>query len=168
MLQVVHVVNDGASGVGELFSPPYYSFWDGDSPSSVLAAIELVSSSIDANKTDVIFAHSDGGAAALSALLHRAHNVKCVILISPFPPFDASGRKRLDVSMAGPLVHIPTLLVRGESDPLAFFIGMAQGLVDEDNLTVYSWKGGHEPPNSSERGMWAQMAQDVVDILNRG
>ncbi|KAM0797661.1 Alpha/Beta hydrolase protein [Usnea florida] len=154
-------------GVGELFSPPYYSFWNGDSPSSVLAAIDLVSSSIDADNVDIIFAHSDGGAAALSALLHRAHNVKCIILISPFPPFDASGRKRLDVSMAGPLVHIPTLLVLGESDPLAFFVAMAKGLVDEKNLTVYSWKGGHEAPNSSERGMWAQMAQDVVQILDR-
>ena len=167
MQQVDHIVDDGASGIGELFPPPYYKFWDGDSPSSVLAAMELISSSIDANKTDVIFAHSDGGAAALSALLPRVHNVKCIILISPFPPFDVSGRKRLDVSMAGPLVHIPTLLVRGESDPLAFFVAMTQGLVDKKNLRVYSWKGGHEPPNSSERGMWAQIAQDVVDILSR-
>ena len=163
----IHLFNDGASGVGELFSPPYYNVWNGDSPSSVLAAMDLVSSSIDANNVDIIFAHSDGGAAALSALLHRAHNVKCIILISPFPPFDASGRKRLDVSMAGPLVHVPTLLVRGETDPFAFFVAMAKGLVDEKNLTVYSWKGGHEPPNSSERGMWAQMAQDVVQIINR-
>ena len=167
MLQVVHVLNNVASGIDELFSPPFYSFWDGDSPSSVLAAIELVSSSIDDNKTDVIFGVSDGGALALSALLHRAHNVKCIILITPFPPFDASGRKRLDVSMAGPLVNIPTLLVRGESDPLAFFVAMAEGLVDEKNLKVYSWKGGHDPPNASERGLWAQVAQDVVQILNR-
>ena len=167
LLQSVHVDNDRASGVGELFSPPYFSFWDGDSPSSVLAAIELVSSSIDTNKTDVIFGVSDGGALALSALLHRAHNVKCIILITPFPPFDASGHKRLDVSMAGPLVHIPTLFVRGESDPLAFFVDMAEGLVDEKNLKIYSWKGGHHPPNSSERGLWAQIAQDVIEILNR-
>ena len=69
--------------------------------------------------------------------------------------------------MAGPLVHIPTLFIRGETDPLGFFVAMAKGLVDERNLTVYSWKGGHEPPNSSERGMWAQMAQDVGKILNR-
>ena len=133
----------------------------------MLAGIELVSSSISANKTDVILGHSDGGAAALSALLYRPHNVKCIILISSFPPFDASGRKRLDVSMAGTLVHIPTLSVRGESDPLAHFVAMAEGLVEEKNLTIYSWNGGHEPPNSSERQMWAQMAQNVVKIVNR-
>lgn len=154
-------------GIGDLFSPPYYRFWDGDSPSSVLAAVELVSASISNRKTDVIFAHSDGGATALSAVLHHPHNVKCLVLVSPFPPFDASGRRRLDVSIAGPLVHIPTLFVRGETDPLAHFVNMTRGLVDEKNLTLYSWNGGHESPNSSERGIWAQIAQSLVTIINK-
>lgn len=154
-------------GIAEFFSPPYYKFWDGDSPSSVLAALELVSSSISINKSDVIFAYSDGAAAALSALLHRPHNVKCLVLLSPFPPFDASGRRRLDVSFAGPQIHIPTLFMRGESDPFAHFVAMTQGLVDEKNLAVYSWNGGHETPNSSERGMWGQIAQSLVTIMNK-
>ena len=65
-----------------------------------------------------------------------------------------------------PLVHIPTLFVRGESDPLAHFVTLTQGLVNERKLTIYSWDGGHEVPNSGERGMWAQMAQKVVEIIN--
>ena len=160
-------VDDDTPGIAEFFSPPYYKFWDGDSPSSVLAALELVSSSISINKSDVIFAYSDGAAAALSALLHRPHNVKCLVLLSPFPPFDASGRRRLDVSFAGPQIHIPTLFMRGESDPFAHFVAMTQGLVDEKNLAVYSWNGGHEMPNSSERGMWGQIAQSLVMIMNK-
>ncbi|KAF6223246.1 hypothetical protein HO133_000088 [Letharia lupina] len=155
-------------GVGEFFSPPFYRHWDGDSPSSVLAAAELIASSVSTNKPDVIFAHSEGGAAALSTLLHRPLSVQCLVLLSPFPPFDASGRRRLDVSLSGiPLVRIPTLFVRGESDPWAHFVALTEGLVDERNLTVYSWKGGHEVPNSSERGMWAQIAQKMVEILNK-
>lgn len=62
---------------------------------------------------------------------------------------------------------IPTLFVRGESDPWAHFVALTEGLVDGRNLTVYSWKGGHEVPNSSERGMWAQIAQKMVEILNK-
>lgn len=154
-------------GLGEMFSPPFYAFWDANSPSSVLAATELITGSISTNKPDVIFAYSEGAAAALSTLLHHPHNVKCLVLISPFPPFDASGHKRLDVSLSGTPVHIPTLFVRAESDPFACIIALAKGLVNPRNLTVYSWNGGHEVPNSSERGMWAQIAQKVVEVLNK-
>ena len=129
--------------------------------------MDLIASTICTNDPDVVFAHSDGGAAVLSTLLYHPHNVKCIILISPFPPFDVTGRQRLDVSLAGkPLVHIPTLFVRGESDPWAHIIAMTKGLVDERHLTMYPWSGGHEIPNSSERDMWAQMAQKLVKIVN--
>lgn len=150
-----------------MFSPPFYKFWDSSSTSSVLAAIELVASSINTTDPDVIFAHSEGGAAALSALLRRSHNVKCLVLAAPLPPFDASGRRRLDVSISGTPIKIPTLFIRGERDPLAHFVAFAEGLVDESCLTIYSWHGGHEVPNSSEGGMWAGIAQTLVDVLNK-
>ncbi|CAD6582476.1 MAG: hypothetical protein ASARMPREDX12_000951 [Alectoria sarmentosa] len=151
--------------VGELFPPPFYKFWDGDSPSSVLAATDFIASSISYNKPDVIFAHSEGGAGALSALLRHPHNVKCLVLVNAFPPFDASGRRRLDVSISGTPISVPTLFVHGKSDPMGYFVNLTKGLVDERNLTTYSWNGGHEMPNSGERGMWAQIAQKAVEIL---
>ncbi|KAK4695697.1 hypothetical protein P7C71_g2102, partial [Lecanoromycetidae sp. Uapishka_2] len=150
----------------ELFSPPFYKFWDGDSPSSVLAATDLIASSISTNDPDVIFAHSDGAAAALTTILYHPHNVKCLVLLCPIPPFDAEGRRRLDVSLSGsPLIHTPTIFVRGESDPMAPFVAMTEGLVDKRNMTLYSYKGGHEVPNSSERTLWTRIAQKVVEIL---
>ena len=50
---------------------------------------------------------------------------------------------------------------------MGHFVTLAEGLVDKSNLTVYSWKGGHEVPNSSERGMWAQIAQKLVAIVDK-
>lgn len=85
--------------------------------------------------------------------------------MNAFPPFDASGRRRLDVSISGTPINIPTLFVHGKSDPMAYFVNLTKGLVDERNLTTYSWNGAHEMPNSGERGMWAQIAQKVVEIL---
>lgn len=125
-----------------------------------------MSSSINTNEPDVIFAHSEGGAAVLSALLNRSHNVKCLVLAAPWPPFDANGRKRLDVSLSGAPIKIPILFIRGESDPFAHFVSLAKGLVGEEFLTIYTWSGGHEVPNSSEGGLWAGIAQKLVDTLN--
>lgn len=125
-----------------------------------------MASSINTNDTDVIYAHSEGGAAVLSALLHRSHNVKCLVLASPFPPFDASGRRRLDVSTSGTPIKIPTLFIRGQRDPLQHFVALAEGLVDKRYLTIYSWNGGHEVPNSSEGGLWSGIAQKLMEILD--
>lgn len=155
-----------ATGIGELFAPPFYNIWDADSPPSVLATMDLIASAIRTHDPNIVVAHSDGGAAALSALLHRPHNVKCLVLVAPFPPFDAAGRRRLDVSLAGkPLVRIPTLFVRGESDPWAYFVALTEGLIEKSHLAVFPWSGGHEVPNSSERAMWARLAQKLVGIL---
>ena len=130
--------------------------------------MDLIASAIRTHDPAVVFAHSDGGAAALSTLLHRPHNVKCLVLVAPLPPFDAIGRRRLDVSVTGkPLVQVPTLFVRGESDPLGPLIALTEGLVEQGQLTVYPWNGGHNVPNSSERAMWARMAQKVVSILRQ-
>ncbi len=155
------------TGIDAFFLPPFYRFWDGDSPASVLAAIELIASTISTINPEIIFAHSEGGAAALTAMLHRSHNVKCLILVSCSPPFDESGQRRLDVSVSGSRIPIPTLFVRGEGDLLKHLVTLAEGLVEKKHLTVYSWKGGHEVPNSSERGMWAQIAQKLVEIVNK-
>lgn len=129
--------------------------------------MDYIASSININKPDMIFAHSDGAAAVLSTLIHRPCTVKCLILNSPFPPFDRSGTRRLDISLTGtPLVHIPTLLIRGKHDLMAHFVSYAHGLVNEKDLTVYTWDGGHGVPNSGEREVWAQIAQEAVDIVN--
>ena len=82
------------------------------------------------------------------------------------PPFDVSGRSRLDVSLSGTPIKIPTLFIRGKSDPYAHFVSLTKGLVDERYLTIYSWSGGHEVPNSSEGSMWAGIAQNILDTLN--
>ena len=150
-----------------MFAPPFFKIWDGDSPSSILAATERIASSISTNDPDVIFAHSDGAAAALTTILHRSLHVKCLFLLCPFPPFDASGRSRLDGSLSDmpTLIRIPTLFLRGENDPLAHFVDMTKAVVDEKYLTMFSWNGGHSAPSSSERGLWAQMAQKLVEIL---
>ena len=152
-----------------MFSPPFYKIWDADSPSSVLATIERIACSIIINKPDVIFAHSEGGAAAVSTLLHRPLDVKCLFLLCPFPPFDTSGRRRLDGSSSDmpTLLQIPTLFLRGENDPLAHFVDMTKGVVGEKHLAIYSWNGGHSVPNSSERGLWTQIAQKMTEILDR-
>ena len=65
------------------------------------------------------------------------------------------------------LIHIPTLFVRGKRDPMAHFVTLTEGLLDESKMTAYSWNGGHEPPNSGERGLWAQMAQRLLEILDQ-
>ena len=130
--------------------------------------MDAVASSIDTNKPDVIFAHSDGGAAVLSALLYRSCTVKCLVLISCIPPFDRSGSKRLDISLSGiPLIHTPTLFIYGEKDPLAHFVNLTKELVSEENLVMYSWDGGHSVPNSGQRGVWEQVARKTVEIVNK-
>ena len=80
------------------------------------------------------------------------------------PPFDASGSKRLDVSLSGTPIRIPTLFVHGESDPFGHFVALTKGLVSKGDLTVYSWKGGHEIPNSSEQGIWLGIAQKLMKL----
>lgn len=162
------VLLNNTTGVFQLFGPPYYKFFDQDSPSTVVQGMDYIASSINTNKPDIIFGHSEGAAAILSTLLHRSCTVKCLILVSPFPPFDESGTRRLDISLTGaPLVNMPVLLVRGNQDLMAHFVTFAQELVNKKNLTVYSWDGGHSVPNSSERGLWAQIAQEAVQIVNR-
>lgn len=150
-----------------MFAPPFFKFWDGDSPSSVLAATERIASSISTNEPDVIFAHSDGAATALTTILHRSLHVKCLFLLCPLPPFDASGRRRLDGSLSDmpTLIRIPTIFLHGEEDPLAHFVDMTKGVLDEKNLTMFSWNGGHFAPSSRERSLWAQIAQKMVEIL---
>ena len=148
-----------------MFSPPFYQFWDADSPSSVLAAFELIASSTKTNEPDVIFAHSEGAAAALSTVLQRSHSVKSLVLVSPFPPFDASGSKRLDFSLAGSPIVIPTFFVHGERDPFAQIVALTKGLVSKEHLVSHSWKGGHEIPNSSEQGMWVEIAKELIQSL---
>ena len=63
------------------------------------------------------------------------------------------------------LIRIPTIFLRGEEDPLAHLVDMTKAVVDEKNLTMFSWNGGHSVPSSRERGLWAQMAQKLVEIL---
>ena len=153
-------------GMDFFFSPPFYTFWDGDSPSSVCGAMEFIASSISCIKPDVIFAHSEGGAAVLSAVLYHPHNVKCLVLVSCSPPFDESGERRLDASSHGTPIRIPMLSVRGTGDPLGQIVTLTENLVDKSCLVKYSWRGGHEVPNSTERSLWAQIAQDLVEIVN--
>ena len=63
---------------------------------------------------DVIFAFFEGAAQALSTLLHRKADLKCLVLVVPFPPFDTSGGKRLDTFLCkGPLVYVPTVFIYG-------------------------------------------------------
>lgn len=73
--------------------------------------------------------------------------------------------KRLDVSLCGTPINIPTLFVRGESDPWRHFVALTEGLVNKRKLIGYSWKGGHEIPNSGERGMWVGITQKLVELL---
>ena len=87
------------------------------------------------------------------------------MLVSPFPPFDASGSKRLDVSLSGSPISIPTFFVQGEHDPLAQIVALAKGLINKENLVFHSWKGGHEIPNSSEQGMWVEIAKELIQSL---
>ena len=126
--------------------------------------MDVIASSISINKADVIFAHSEGAAAALSTVLHRSPDIKCLVLVAPFPPYDASGSKRLDYSLSGTPIKIPTLFIHGESDLLGHLVALAKGLVNKGDLTVYSWKGGHGIPNSSEQGIWSGIAQKLVKL----
>lgn len=87
------------------------------------------------------------------------------MLVSPFPPFDASGTKRLDFSLSGSPIGIPTFFVHGQGDPFAPIVALTKGLVNKDSLVSHSWKGGHEIPNSSEQGLWVEIAKELVQSL---
>ena len=87
------------------------------------------------------------------------------MLVSPFPPFDASGSKRLDFSLSGSPISVPTFFVHGERDPFAQIVALTKGLVNRENLVFHSWKGGHEIPNSSEQGMWVEIAKELTQSL---
>ena len=129
--------------------------------------MDLISNKIEnEGPFDSIFAHSEGAGAALSTLMHRTISIKFLVLISPFPPFEANGRRRLDSSICGgPIVHIPSLVVHGEQDPFKPIVSLARSLLDPKQSSTFSWGGGHEIPNSGETALWQEVADEIGRLM---
>ena len=76
----------------EIFPGPFYSYYDARSPTSVCGAIDRIAEYIVTNGPyDGVIAVSEGGAAALSALIAHDLEIKCMLLFMPMPPFDVLG-----------------------------------------------------------------------------
>ena len=121
-------------------SPPYHLNSDVDDPSSVLHTINLIANKLDTDGPfHCVLAHSEGAAAALSTVLHRPHEIQCLILVAPFPPFDAVGQNRLDASQCrGPIIHVPSVVVHGKHDPYESIVAQATSLLDFQESVTFS------------------------------
>ena len=160
----------GSEGLGELFSPPFYAHWSADTPSSVREAVARVENEIETNGPyDGIFAHSEGGALALSAMLDpkkKISGLKFLLLANALPPFESSGYRRLDSSMTdGPQVHIPTVFITGQQDLFKPLVALTLSMIEPAKLSLVKWDGGHEVPNSAAKATWVEVAQEVKAIL---
>ncbi|KAL9102128.1 MAG: hypothetical protein Q9163_002689 [Psora crenata] len=106
-----------------VFSPPFFNFWHGNSPQTVINAVQRIKNTMaDKGPFDGVFGVSEGGAALLSALMQeelQSFGLKFIVLVAPTPPFESSGRRRLDVSQTGrAMIEIPTIFITGAYDPL--------------------------------------------------
>ncbi|KAL8832588.1 MAG: hypothetical protein Q9191_000157 [Dirinaria sp. TL-2023a] len=155
------------TGLGEIFSPPFHKFWQANSPESVVAAVQQIKETLlNKGPFDGAFAFSEGAAALLSALIQdgmQASVPKFLVLVAPFPPFDISGRQRLDHSMTErPIVEIPTILIEGAEDPFRPLVHLAIALLPHDRTTVIEWGGGHAVPNSRENLLWEMVVNAIL------
>lgn len=136
---------------------------------------------------DGVMASSDGGALATSVMIHDAEldykdrattesapnsqHFRFAILISSFPPFDATGQKRLDKKLAGrSLIHCPSIHIVGNLDPFRSLATMTKELCDTDKVTFVGWDGMHETPSWSAQGVCKDVASHLkaMWIQNEG
>ena len=126
-------------GLPKTLSPPYHLNSDVDDPSSVLHTINLIANKLDTDGPfHCILAHSEGAAAALSTVLYRPYKIKRLILVAPFPSFDAVGQNWLDASQCGgPVVRVPSVVVHGKHDPYESIVAQATNLLDiQESVTL--------------------------------
>lgn len=133
----------------------------------MLAAVDQIKKAlIDDGPFDGAFAFSEGAAALLSALIQDGMQPfvpKFMVLVAPFPPFEVSGRQRLDGSKTeGPIVQIPTILIEGAEDPFRPLVILAKSLLPKDRTTVIEWGGGHAVPSSRENLLWEKVANAIL------
>ena len=116
---------------------------------------------------DCICAFSEGAAVATSVLIHRGSlRPRCLILIAPLPPFDASGVLRLDISIVKkPILHIPTTIIQGDIDGYNPVISLVKQLFDQNRLTILHWTGGHQVPGYSQQGILAEAAHKIREAM---
>ena len=133
----------------------------------MLAAVHQIKKTLtDEGPFDGAFAFSEGAAVLLSTLLQdgmQSTVLKFMVLVAPFPPFEVSGRQRLDLSKTkGPIFHIPTILIEGAQDPFRPLILLAKDLLPQDKTTVIEWTGGHAVPNSGETWLWEKAVEAIL------
>lgn len=131
---------------------------------------------------DGVIAISDGAALAATVMIHDANlnyhgqdgidptpryrHFRFAIFIAPFPPYDSTGRKRLDIRLAGsPQIHCPTIHIVGNFDPFLSVVRLTQGLCDSDKMAVIQWDGQHSTPGSSERPVCRKVASKLKEAL---
>ena len=97
-------------------SPPhlFFEYFDANDPSSVLEGTLRIRATFEkAGPFDRVFAFSDGAAAFLSALVQHKFQLRFMILITPTPPFDLEGRRRLDLDQTGkPIFNIEAIVIQ--------------------------------------------------------
>lgn len=171
------------AGLAHLFAPPFFNQWDPTLPSSVLSArAHLVNKLRAEGPFDGVLAFSDGAALAATVMIHDAsichhefdgidptpasQHFKFAIFIASFPPYDSTGRKRLDVRLAGgPQIHCPTIHIVGNMDPFRSLARLTQELCDRDTTSVVRWDGHHEAPGWSKRSVCATVASELKEAL---
>lgn len=160
----IYLHNSAFSGV---FSPPFFSYWHGNSAESVLDAVRRIKAiMVDAGPFDGAFWLSEGGAALLSTLVQdklHSFGLKFILLFVPTPLFDPSGHRRFEISQTRkPIVEIPTIFVTGEHDQLKPLTKPSQGLLSREKTLVLERTGAHVVPNSSESSVWERVIAEIL------
>lgn len=153
-------------GLGDLFSPPFYHFYEPGNPASVLEGLSHIRSRVEEKGPfEGVFAFSEGAAAFLSTLVHGEMDFKFMVLVSPVLPFDISGQKRLDATMTnGPIFNIPAIVIRGRNDVIGLMAIMAKELLVEETTVSLEWPGGHEVPSACERSLWSSVVERILEL----
>ncbi|OAG12506.1 DUF341 domain protein [Paraphaeosphaeria sporulosa] len=142
------------------FEEGHFGYYDPESPSSALAALDQLDAFIRSHGPfDGVIGFSHGAQLAASYIVHKkleglasVSPFKCAILFSPLGVYDskewlASGLvQKLDIKDNGCAIDIPTLLVWGITDPWKEEAHGVSLLCNPQTTYTFVHSGGHEIP----------------------
>lgn len=161
-------------------SEGYFAFYDPESPSSVLSALDNLEEYVaQEGPFDGIMGFSQG--AALAAMLIIRHNSSIhgerdtlsqvgVFICAAIPHKEAALRSGvvefLDPAVDGQPVKVPTANIIGKKDPNVVN-GVTLGhLCQERGKVVFDHGGGHEIPRHPKE-ITAEIAQAILDTIQK-
>ena len=171
-----------APGIEDLVpsSEGYFAFYDPDSPSSVLSALDDLEEYVaQEGPFDGIMGFSQGAALAAMLIIRHDNSIRCqsdslfhfgVFICAAVPHKEAALKSGivefLDPAVDGQPVKVPTANIIGSKDPHLSNAVRLGNLCQERGKVVFDHGGGHDIPRHPKE-ITAEIAQAILDTIQK-